>query len=439
MGGGGGGDRMTGPITPPSQPKERTAELPPHMRAGTIIGGRYEVVRPLGAGAMGVVLVVKTSDGRHLALKVLQQLSSSLDGEEGLQRFLREARVSSSINSPHVVPVVDSGFDPITSAPFLVMTLLHGGDLAMCLEKVRCLHPTVAVRIVCQAAKGLKAAHVAGVIHRDVKPQNLFLTQSAVGDVVVKVCDFGIAKPATPVQALTSSGSMLGTPLYMAPEQLQDSKTVDPRVDVWSLAMTLYEALAGEPAHGGARNLSELVVGLIQGDTPPLQDRAPWVDPALATVVHGALLRELSARCPSMAAFADALAPFACGTDRLHADMLQPVPDELRRTRAPRAKLPTQWAKVKPSLPPPDAPSVEAVATVEPPSATHRMDAQAMLALADTVGVPQDGGAAVVERQSAPVATHPAAKKPISAVAMVSLAVLVAVVGLVVGLVLWFW
>jgi len=362
--------------------------LPPNLQPGTVVGGRYEVVRVLGAGAMGVVLAVKTEDGRLLALKVLQQSAKDFGGPEGLLRFLREAQVASSINSPHVVPVIDGGIDETLGAPFLVMILMTGVDLGACLGKAGCLHPTVAVRIAMQAARGLKAAHAANVIHRDVKPSNLFLSHGAAGDVTVKVCDFGIAKAVTSAEGITSTGSTLGTPLYMAPEQLMDAKHVDARADVWGLAMTLYEALSGQPAHARSRSLPELAVALMNSDTPSLQDLAPWVDPGLATVIHGALLRDLPTRCPSMTAFADALVPFMGGTDRLHAEMLQSLPDDFRTLRAPRAELPKHWVGAMPSVPPPAVKWSRAEESESPSAPSNLPSSESALAFAETVAAP---------------------------------------------------
>lgn len=360
--------------------------FPPHLQVGVVVGGRYEVVRMLGAGAMGVVLAVKTPDGRLLALKVLQQSAKDFGGSEGLLRFVREAQVASSINSPHVVPIVDGGIDEVSGAPFLVMTLMSGIDLGACLGKVGCMHPTVAVRIAMQAARGLKAAHAANVVHRDVKPPNLFLSHGAAGDVTVKVCDFGIAKAVTSAEGITSTGSTLGTPLYMAPEQLMDAKHADARADVWGLAMTLYEALAGQPAHARCRSLPELAVALVNYDTPALQELAPWVDPGLATVIHGALLRDLPARCPSMAAFADALAPFMGGTDRLHVEMLQSLPDDFRTLRAPRVQLPKSWVGATPSVPPPAVKWGRAEESL--PAVPEVSNSESLMAFAETVVAP---------------------------------------------------
>lgn len=305
---------------------------------------------------MGVVLVVRTPDGRELAMKLLHRVARDFSGSEDTLRFVREARIASAVTSPHVVPVVDGGMDERTGAPFLVMERMKGFDLGACVQKTGALHPTVAVRVVMQAAKGLRAAHEAKVIHRDVKPQNLFLAHDTVGGVTVRVCDFGVAKGANLTAAITRTGKSIGTPLYMAPEQLLDAKHVDGRADVWGLGMTLYEALAGRSAHADARSLPDLAVAVMNNDTPPIQDLAPWLDPGLATVVHGALIRDEAARCPSMAALIRTLAPFAGGTDRLHKSMLCRVPDDIRSKRAARVAVPKKWAGGKPSVPPPAPP-----------------------------------------------------------------------------------
>ncbi|APR85169.1 Serine/threonine protein kinase [Minicystis rosea] len=193
---------------------------------------RYEIERPLGKGGMGTVLAARDlHTGAAVALKWLGE-PGSVPGDRELARFEQEARIASALSSPHIARVHDVGRDPATSVPFLVMDLLAGEDLQSLLDRLGALHPTPALHIAKQACAGLAAAHAASVVHRDVKPSNLFLSR-AEDTLVVKVLDFGIAKirrihpsPATTEKALTvpplsmtKTGEMLGSPLYMAPSK----------------------------------------------------------------------------------------------------------------------------------------------------------------------------------------------------------------------------
>ena len=315
----------------------------PELRSGAMLGGRYRVRRFLGAGAMGVVYEAETADATLVAIKLLFGIDVGARANDALARFKRESSVTAPVNSNHVVQVLDSGIDQDSGSPFFVMPLLTGLDLDRLIEKLGALHPTVATRIVVHACRGLAAAHAQGVIHRDIKPSNIFLDHTSDSSITAKLCDFGIAKALDSGEALTRTGSMLGTPLYMSPEQAMDAKRADARSDVWSLGMSLYHALAGEPAFGHQPDLVSLLLA-IQSERPrPLQDLAPWIDPALAATVHGTLLADPGVRCPSADALLSALEPFAGGSADLGPAMLVPVPDELRAHTARRTELPQRW------------------------------------------------------------------------------------------------
>jgi serine/threonine protein kinase len=310
---------------------------------GTMLGDRYLLGAKLGAGGMGVVYdavdltIPQGNAGRSVAVKVML-LDVGARSSDASKRFLREARSAQKVKGPHAVAVLDVGVDASIGAHYLVMERLHGRDLGAVIQETSALAPEVAVGLVVQACEGLAAAHAMGIVHRDVKPSNLFVHEDD-GKLVVKVCDFGIAKQlATELQGvdsadMTQTGGILGSPLYMSPEQARSAKTVDARTDVFSLALTLHEALSGLRPWAERSNMAEIIVAVVTEDVPSLADVAPWVDPRLAAVVKKALAREVALRTPSIAAFAEALRPFALDRPLVPSD-LAPVPAE-RRGKAP--------------------------------------------------------------------------------------------------------
>jgi serine/threonine-protein kinase len=333
------------------------------LSAGSRISDRYVIERRLGAGAMGSVYAARgasdaTPGPARFAIKALLAPTAKGDAEERRARFLREAAVCANIRHPNVVPVIDHGIDEATGTPYLVMPLLVGEDLASLLDRVGCLEPETAIALIVQACEGLAAAHALGVVHRDVKPSNLFLeggdgSGGGSETVIVKVTDFGLAKaldeaPGSP-GALTGTGRFMGTPQYVSPEQAISAKHVDLRTDVYSLAMSLYHALAGRPAFAYVRSFMGLVLELTAREAPPVQEAAPWVAPQIARIVHAALKRELPARCPSAQELALAL-DFAVGIDASRRPVtrasLRPVSDTTRRRAAPVADLPASWEEL---------------------------------------------------------------------------------------------
>jgi len=298
---------------------------------------------------MGTVYAASDASGRRFALKTLFAPDAA---QERRARFLREAEVCATLRHHNIVPVVDHGVDAATEIPYLVMPLLEGKDLASVLADVGALDPAVSVAVCVQACDGLSAAHARGVVHRDVKPSNLFL-ETAEGHVVVKVTDFGLAKthgdriirPGSG-GALTGTGRFMGTPQYVSPEQAVSAKHVDARSDVFSLAMSLYHALSGAPAFAYVRSFMGLVLEITARESPHIQDVAPWVPPSVARIVHAALLRDPDARCPSAAELGLAL-DGAVGIDvsrrPVSNDALRAVSETERRVVAPRAELVACW------------------------------------------------------------------------------------------------
>jgi len=206
---------------------------------GTVIAQKYWVERVLGEGGMGVVLAATHLQlGQRVALKFLR--AGPAPDAEAVERFLREARAAVRLKSEHVCRVVDLGTED--GAPYIVMEHLDGHDLASVLTKAGPLPVTLAVDHVLQACLALAEAHGLGMVHRDLKPSNLFLTRRPDGTALIKVMDFGIAKAHGRMDArLTDSAAIMGSPSYMAPEQLKSARDVDARADVWSLGVVLFE------------------------------------------------------------------------------------------------------------------------------------------------------------------------------------------------------
>lgn len=313
---------------------------------GKTLGEGYRLDALIGQGAMGAVYRATSVKGAEVALKTL---SAEVMGPQTTQRFLRESELVRGLKHPHVVRTLDSGADRATGLLFLVMPLLKGRDLDRVIEELGALEPETAVRVALQAARGLTAAHRIGIIHRDVKPGNLILDEEE-GEIIVRVCDFGIAKQMGGESELTATGSQLGTPDYVSPEQLKSSKHVDERTDVWSLGATLYQTLCGAAPYSHIDAVFDVITAIMSEDPPSLQDRAPWVEAPLALIVHKALQRDPNQRWATLEDMADALRPFSGGDELLDAGRIVAASNERKRTTAARADL--RQAPAQTSLPP---------------------------------------------------------------------------------------
>lgn len=266
---------------------------------GTVIAGRFRVEGPLGQGGMAhVVRATDLATKRPIALKLLKPEIAK--DEQAVARLRREGEVLSKLDHPAIVGIETFGkLDD--GRIFIAMELLKGETLGERIRRDRKLTPQQLSPVVTGAAAGLAAAHRNDVIHRDLKPDNVFL----VGDPIqVKLLDFGISK-VFGLAKLTRTGQILGTPRYMAPEQLAADDDVDQRIDVYAMGVILYEALAGTPPFGGT-NASELVVAIIRGRPVPLRTYCPTIDPALEAVVMRAISRSRDARYESALELAEA-------------------------------------------------------------------------------------------------------------------------------------
>ncbi len=318
-------------------------------KPGDIVDGKYELVREIGKGGMGVVYeAIHTRLRQRVALKFL--LPADLEDLEALARFEREARASAALTSPHIVRVVDVG-KTAQGLPFIVMEYLEGYDLAVRLRQGARVPAGEVVDLVLQACAAMAEAHAAGIVHRDLKPSNLFVTEQTSGRSVVKVMDFGISKITAESDELTTTRTTLGTPQYMAPEQVLSFKAIDHRADIWSLGVVLYRALSGRfPFRGD--NGAQMAVAIATSSPDDLHGIEPTLPAGLAAAVMTALAREPSARFQDMASMARALVPYGTGA----------------------VSLPRVWAAA-PVLPPSAAPSLpRGVVTIEATdSAPHVM------------------------------------------------------------------
>jgi serine/threonine-protein kinase len=261
--------------------------------AERVLGGRYRLRRRLAAGGMGAVWAAEDLVlGREVAVKVLGDALAT--DRLAVLRLRREARAAGRLVHPGVARVLDLGEDG--RRPYLVMELLRGESLATRLARTGPLAPAEAVRVVAAAADALEAVHRAGIVHRDVKPGNVFVTSG--GD--VKLLDFGIAS-ATGDTAVTG-GDLLGTVAYLAPERVLGHDAT-PAADVYALGVLLYELLAGRPPFAGDTGTA-LAVAHVHAHPAPLRAVAPQVPPALAAACEHALAKDPAARPPSAAALA---------------------------------------------------------------------------------------------------------------------------------------
>ncbi|MBI2388805.1 MAG: protein kinase [Deltaproteobacteria bacterium] len=260
------------------------------LAAGTIFAGRYAIDRLLKRGGMGAVYAVRHVRTRaELALKIMRP---EVVGDASMrERFAREAQVSSIIKSAHVVTVVDADVDPATGMPFLVMELLRGSDLAE-LSARGPMDPRKVVSHLAQAARGLDRAHALGIVHRDLKPENLFLAHSDDEPPKIKILDFGIAKI---LQVATAHGRSqeIGTPMYMAPEQMSVRGNIGAWTDVWALGLTAFTLLAGKPYWEG-ETVHEIYGQILSAQRKPASQRAAENNVVLPSAIDPWLARCLA-------------------------------------------------------------------------------------------------------------------------------------------------
>ncbi|HEY6876878.1 MAG TPA: protein kinase, partial [Polyangiales bacterium] len=281
-------------------------ELSP--QPGQLVGGKYRMIRTLGRGAMGAVYEAEhTGTGKHVAIKWLH--AHVMENRMAVERLMREAQASARVRHLNVVDVYD--VEREGDALFLVMEYLEGEPLTNMLERGgEPFH--VVLGLIAQAMRGVAEAHRQGIVHRDIKPDNIFLAyQRDRAQPIAKVLDFGISKLDTPSGglSLTQTGSALGTPLYMSYEQLAGSRDVDARSDIYAFGVIMYEALTGMLPYQ-ADNFAELAAKVITTEPPTPRQLRPEIPEALDQIITWAMRKRREERPPNMAALLEALHPF---------------------------------------------------------------------------------------------------------------------------------
>ncbi|WP_394841034.1 serine/threonine protein kinase [Pendulispora brunnea] len=287
--------------------KRRHAKAEPPILVGDLVASKYRIERVLGYGDMGLVVAA-----RHLQLGFLVAIKfmrPEAQSESRAARFFREARAVARLRGEHTARITDYG-SPDGGAPYIVMEHLEGIDLKALVQRRGKLPIEEAVGYLIDACKAMDEAHRVGIVHRDLKPKNLFLTHRPDGTPLVKVLDFGISKLTETAEdehaSSTESGSILGSPGFMSPEQIRDSKQVDARSDIYGLGAVLYYLLANDYPFS-AISVSDLLEKILHEPPHSLRDRRPDVPAAIEAIVSRCLQKDPSDRYPNVKELMDAL------------------------------------------------------------------------------------------------------------------------------------
>ena len=281
------------------------------MREGTVLVGKYRVERVLGQGGMGVVVAARHEQlDDRVAIKLM--LPAIAANPEAVTRFVREARAAAKIKSEHVARVSDVGTLE-TGEPYMVMEYLEGADLSAVVQRQGRLPVEQAADYLLQACEAIVQAHELGIVHRDLKPANLYVVNNRRdGLPLVKVLDFGISKMAASAadSSMTKTSAMMGSPLYMSPEQMNSARDVDRRTDIWALGVIFYELLAGHPPFNGD-TLPQVCAQILTGPTPDIRAVVPDLPDGVVQVIFRCLERDPARRFANVDELASALAPFS--------------------------------------------------------------------------------------------------------------------------------
>ncbi len=295
------------------------AESP--VTEGQILAGKYRVEKVLGSGGMGVVVAAWHLElEQRVAVKFLHPLA--MERPDTAERFRREARAAAKIRSEHVARVIDVGIME-GGLPYMVMEYLDGHDVAEEMQRAGLLPIASAIDFVLQALEAIAEAHSVGIVHRDLKPANLFLSLRPDGTRIVKVLDFGISKSlfgtSVSEMSLTRTAALIGSPLYMSPEQMRSAKDVDTRTDIWSIGVMLYEMLTGRPPYTGD-SIPALCASLLSDTPVSMQQLRPEVSPMLEEAVMRCLAKDREQRFVTVSELGRALAPFGSSQSQVHVD-----------------------------------------------------------------------------------------------------------------------
>lgn len=288
------------------------ASAQPPVREGDMLAGKYRVEKILGQGGMGVVVAAyHIALNQRVAVKFL--LGDAVENQQSVQRFLREARAAVQIQSEHVARVIDVGTLE-NGAPYMVMEYLQGQDLSQVLAERGPLYIDEACEYVIQACSAIAEAHALGIVHRDLKPANLFMTTRPDGSPLVKVLDFGISKAksgdvGTGSGAVTATGMIFGSPLYMSPEQMKSAKDVDHRTDIWALGVILFELLTRTELFI-ADTLPGIVARIVAEPPTPLRQIRADAPAELEALLQRTLEKNRDMRTTDVAELAVGLLPF---------------------------------------------------------------------------------------------------------------------------------